>query len=86
MDKKIKKIIFSCCIVLGVIFLGGCFNTLDSAETSMFQIIEDNNQLGCKIIYNKKTKVMYSISNGYDNTGTMTILLNPDGTPMLYEE
>lgn len=32
------------------------------------------------ICYCKETKVMYSISEG----GTMTLLVNPDGSPMIY--
>lgn len=77
-----RKFIIGCCIVLEIIFLGGCFNTTDSAETSMFQIIESTKGLTYEIVYNQKTKVMYSVSN----SGIMTVLLNSDGTPMLYEE
>lgn len=29
--------------------------------------------------------IMYAISDGYYNHGTFTVLLNPDGTPMLWE-
>ena len=29
---------------------------------------------------------MYTISRGNINTGNFTLLVNPDGTPMLYEE
>lgn len=36
-----------------------------------------------RIGYFTDTKVMYSISSGY---GILTLLVNPDGTPMLYEQ
>ena len=38
-----------------------------------------------KIVYMNKTKVMYAISDGHRNRGTFTLLVNPDGTPMIYE-
>lgn len=31
------------------------------------------------------TKVMYAISDGAHNYGNFTLLVNADGTPMLYE-
>ncbi len=38
------------------------------------------------VVYNKQTKVMYVVSNGVYNEGTFTLLVNADGTPMVYEE
>ena len=52
---------------------------------SMFILVEDNLNVGYKIVYHKDTKVMYAISDGSYNHGTFTVLLNPDGTPMLWE-
>lgn len=37
------------------------------------------------VVYNKDTKVMYAISRGGYNQGTFTLLVNPDGSPMVYE-
>lgn len=37
------------------------------------------------IMYHRETKVMYAVSAGYYNCGTFTVLLNPDGTPMIWE-
>lgn len=50
---------------------------------SMFVIVEDGSTYS--IVYHKDTKVMYAISDGGYNHGTFTVMLNPDGTPMLYE-
>lgn len=36
------------------------------------------------IVYCKDTRVMYSISDGVYNRGTLTLLVNPDGSPMIY--
>ena len=38
------------------------------------------------IVYDKDTKVMYSKSTLSRNYGILTLLVNPDGTPRLYEE
>lgn len=37
------------------------------------------------IFYHVKTRVMYAVSCGTYTYGVVTPLLNPDGTPMLYE-
>lgn len=37
------------------------------------------------VVYCTKTKVMYVVSNGSGNAGNFTLLVNPDGSPMLYE-
>lgn len=51
---------------------------------STFAILEGHT--GYYIVYNKQTKVMYAVSNGAYNEGTFTLLVNADGTPMVYEE
>ena len=38
-----------------------------------------------KVVYHKETKVMYAISDQQNNRGTFTLLVNADGTPMLYK-
>lgn len=37
-----------------------------------------------KVVYHRETKVMYTISSGGYNCGNFTLLVNPDGTPMVY--
>lgn len=39
-----------------------------------------------EIVYHKDTNVMYAVSEGIYNTGTFTVLVNPDGTPMILED
>ena len=53
-------------------------------NTSMFVTVEDT--VTFRIVYNKYTKVMYAVSGGSYNSGTFTLLVNADGTPMLYEK
>ena len=38
------------------------------------------------IVYDNDTKVMYSKSTLSGSYGALTLLVNPDGTPRLYEE
>lgn len=38
------------------------------------------------IVYHKQTKVMYVVSDGKFSQGNFTVLVNPDGTPMIYKE
>lgn len=37
------------------------------------------------IVYHKQTKVMYVVSEGEYNRGSFTLLVNSDGTPMIYK-
>ena len=39
-----------------------------------------------EIVYAKDTKVMYTISAGAYNSGSVTMLVNSDGTPLIYKE
>ena len=60
--------------------------TMTSIETtSPYVLIYTDTYFNCEIVYDKDTKVMYSISNGARNRGTLTVLLNADGTPKIWE-
>lgn len=39
-----------------------------------------------QVVYHNETKVMYVVSDGGSNRGTFTLLVNPDGSPMVYGE
>lgn len=51
-------------------------------ENTLFETIEEYEEFD--VIYCTVTKVMYAVSTDYYNSGTMTVLVNADGTPMLY--
>lgn len=87
---KIVLFILLCCALLSV--FTACSNVktertggaLSEEEVpSMFVIVED--ATAWKVVYHRDTKVMYTVSIGYYNVGNFTLLVNPDGTPMLYE-
>ena len=82
-----KKII---CAFLCIVLLCGCSSVASVEETnaaeepkSMFVLIEQS--LSWKVVYHKDTKVMYVVSDGSYNRGAFTLLVNADGTPMLWE-
>lgn len=69
-----------------VVSLCSCSNaTITSAskdDTSMFVLLENTPQWN--VVYHKNTKVMYAVSSNGTGSGVFTVLLNPDGTPMIY--
>ena len=86
MKRKIL-ILLSCICLFG--FLGcavGCVDTTDKSpvamNASMFVTVETN--VSYRIVYHKDTKVMYAVSNGVNTQGTFTLLVDSDGTPMIY--
>lgn len=88
-----NKLIILVMIVSLLFGLVGCNTTkqltqedLDNgsrSEYSMFIELEQGSVYS--IVYHKDTKVMYAISNGSYNFGTFTVMVNADGSPMLYE-
>ena len=53
-------------------------------NTSMFVYVEHGDTWN--IVYNKYTKVMYAVSFGGKAYGNFTLLVNADGSPMIYDE
>lgn len=39
-----------------------------------------------RVVYHRDSKVMYVVSFDVYNRGTFTLLVNPDGTPMLWSD
>ena len=55
----------------------------EARGNSMFEYICEDEYHNC-IVYNRYTKVMYTVSDGSYNRGTFTVLVNSDGSPMLW--
>lgn len=69
--------------------LAGCNSNsteskIDDGTPSRFVKVEQTGTW--MVVYDNETKVMYSVSYGVYNIGTFTVLVNADGTPLLYEE
>ena len=81
------------CLIMAVIMaatFAACGSEVEKADSSvgdpetksMFVQVEDAGTWA--VVYHRDTKVMYSVSNASYNCGTMTLLVNADGTPMIY--
>ena len=85
--KNLKPIVPA--IALAAILLSGCAaNGAESqvvdGKASMFIRVEQGPYWN--VYYHRDTKVMYAVSAGCYNSGNFTVLVNPDGSPMLWEE
>lgn len=87
------KKIFVLVILTFCLLLTGCgVKKMESAndaatnngDISMFVVIEKG--VTYKIVYHRDTKVMYAISDGGYNAGNFTVMLDPNGKPLLYQE
>lgn len=82
-----KRILIASLFIILLVF-ASCTATVEKTENqqevSMFVQIEQTNIW--KVVYHKETKVLYAVSNGGYNSGNFTVLINPDGTPMIYKE
>lgn len=84
-----KKILLICVLFIALL-LCSCGTAVQTEEVSknsknsMFILLEHNTSIGYDIVYHRDTKVMYAVSNGHYNHGTFTVMLDVDGTPMLY--
>ena len=81
-----KLTVFLMAIALYACLFVGCGSPSadeNVSKPSSFVIVEDAN--GYNIVYHKDTKVMYTYSTSSYNYGNFCLLINPDGTPMIWE-
>jgi hypothetical protein len=76
---KTKTIILT---VIACMMLSSC-SAKSEDDTSMFVTVETTTFWD--VVYHKDTKVMYVVSTDSYNHGTFMLLVNADGTPMIYE-
>lgn len=84
-----KKLIFGLAALLLVFGISGCAtnkaeSVVDDTASSRFVELESSGIWS--VVYDKDTKVMYTVSTGYHSSGIFTMLVNADGTPLLYGE
>ena len=63
---------------------GSSVEEATESDTSMFVRVEHTGSW--QVVYHRETKVMYAVSIGGYNSGNFTLLVNADGTPMLWED
>ena len=83
-----KRILFAFLIISAfTMLMCACQNTKSlNNNNDMFVTIGKSNQHHITILYDKDTKVMYSMSNYDSNSGILTLLVNADGTPKTWKE
>ena len=83
MKKKIMLLIITLCFILT-----GCGEVIVAEELSKprtyFKII--SSEYDGDVIYDSRTKVQYWRSNSHYSSGSLTMLVDADGKPLLYEE
>jgi len=87
-----RKIISTLIIIAALALFAGCNYVSDVSDvndnavdkSSMFVRIESC--IDWTVVYHKETRVMYAVSNASYNRGNFTLLVNADGSPLLYEE
>lgn len=77
-----KKIL---CTILIAVMLCSCTSRIEtSSDKASSMFIEVERIHTWRIVYHRDTKVMYAVSASTYNYGTFTLLVNADGTPMVY--
>lgn len=93
-DIGMKKRIFVI-VTLGLLLTGcksnminqSALETRNKTSISRFIVVEDNGMSdGFKVVYDRETGVMYTLSCGSYNRGNFTMLVNADGTPLIWND
>ncbi len=79
-----KKLLVSVFAIVATAVLIGCGIEASASSEPMF--VEVYESTYWSVVYNSETKVMYVVSDGSYNRGTFTLLVNADGTPMVWDE
>lgn len=83
-----KKIIISLLIIIEIVLTGWLLKdvTISNNYAENERFIKINDEGYFDIIYDVETKVEYAVSQGKYNKGTVTLLVDKDGKPLLYGE
>lgn len=83
------------CLILAALLLcgslagcgtGASVRSVGEVESPSMFVRVETVSFGWWIVYHRETKVMYAVSNSSNNVGTFTLLVNADGTPMLWQD
>lgn len=80
-----KKIIALMIVVVSLALTGCREGNVEDKSSDMSEFVIVESTYNWDIVYHKKTKVMYAVSQGKYNGGNFTLLVNSDGTPLIYE-
>lgn len=96
MDNMKKLLSVFLTTILTTITLVGCSSTYDEVKPKAgssqeclqecFVYVRYDRTLGCNIVYDNSTKVMYAAADRSDyNRGSLTVLVDENGKPKLYK-
>ena len=83
--RKIFCIFIAVALCLSLCACGGPPVQVESNVSAASMFVEVENNLTWRVVYHRETKVMYVISQGTENHGNFTVLLNADGTPQTWK-
>lgn len=87
MDKKIMPtvviILISTFLVASLIVLSATVSNASILRGEKFFTI--SNERSFRVVYDKDTMVMYTVSEDKYNSGNLTLLVDKDGKPLLYQ-
>ena len=85
-----RWIVVALVLVLGLMLAGCARGKVDAGQIAdaemdnkMFMVVSD--EYAGEVIVDKSTRVMYWVSDKGYNRGTLTLLVNADGTPRIWE-
>lgn len=71
-------------LLLGIICLTGCAVKTES-DSERFVGIDSGGYYNFYVFYDRTTGVEYAVSCGAYNSGVVTLLVDADGKPLIYE-
>lgn len=80
--QKIRKTLIAALLAVGM--LAGCGKSEES-ENKRFKQLEGGAFNNFYIAYDMETGVEYAVSNGLYNKGNLTVLIDAEGKPLIYE-
>lgn len=80
-----KRLLICALVAFTISCMAACcgFSEAEAGQEEMFVTVYTGGSY--YVVYQKDTKVMYSVSNSSSNRGNFALLVNPDGTPMVWE-
>lgn len=79
-----KKIIISLILTVMLAMLTGCADSVAETE-KRFVKISNEGAFGVSVYYDKQTKVEYAMKNNGNGGTSLSLLVDAEGKPLLYE-
>lgn len=81
-----RRLILVAVIILTIAVLSGCtMEQVKKPDNDQKMFLRYQRFGSGSVLVDRTTRVMYWISEGKDNCGSLTLLVNPDGSPKVWE-